>query len=202
MNIGPEDFELGAIGAAGTFWVTGTGLSAEPCRAATLAALEHRAGGPGRAATILDLDYRPMFWRDRGGGAAAAKAARQALPWTTVAVGNLDEVEVAVGSREPREAARRLRALGPELAVVKMGPAGVFASDGEQEVEIGALEVPVLNGLGAGDAFGGALAVGLGRGLGLHRALELANAAGALVASRHACADAMPDEAELEAALA
>jgi 5-dehydro-2-deoxygluconokinase len=55
-----------------------------------------------------------------------------------------------------------------------------------------------VNGLGAGDGFGGALCHGLLAGWPLERTLRFANAAGALVASRLGCADDMPTAAEVE----
>ena len=94
---------------------------AEP-RRATLAAL--RGPRPGRGITVLDLDYRPMFWPSRE---EARRWVQQALPHVTVAVGNLDECETAVGEREPLAAAQALHERGVELAVVKQGPKGVLA---------------------------------------------------------------------------
>ena len=110
------------------FWVTVTGLSEEPSRTATLAALEARQG---KDITVLDLDYRPMFWPSRE---EARRWVQQALPHVTVAVGNLDECDTAVGEREPLKAADKLHDFGVGLAVVKQGPKGVLASEGlEQE---------------------------------------------------------------------
>lgn len=197
LVIRPDELDLDAVRAADLFWVTGTGLSAEPSRAATLAALEARAGLGG---TVLDLDYRPMFWPSRDEATAAYAAA---LPFVDVAVGNLDEALTAVGEDEPNAAAKALRALGVRLAVVKQGPAGVLgervADDGSvQRVTVPPVPVDVVNGLGAGDAFGGALCHGLLAGWPLDRVLRFANAAGALVASRLACADAMPTPHEVE----
>ena len=194
---------LDAIRAAKVFWVTVTGLSQEPSRAATLAALEarekaERSGDEGAARgrfTVLDLDYRPMFWASRE---EAREQVARALPHVTVAVGNLDETDTAVGEREPRAAAAALRDRGVELAVVKQGPKGVLADDGATAVEVPPVPVEVVNGLGAGDAFGGALCHGLLAGWELERVMRFANAAGALVASRLACADAMPEESEVE----
>ena len=164
LVIHSHELDLDAIRAAKLFWVTGTGLSQEPSRSATLAALEARAGaGP----TVFDLDYRPMFWNSRE---EAREQYARALPSATVAVGNLDEWDTAVGTRDPRTAAATG---GLELAV------------------------DVVNGLGAGDAFGGALCHGLLAGWDLARLMRFCNAAGALVASRLACADAMPDESEV-----
>lgn len=139
--------------------MTGTGLSEEPSRTATLAALAHRAGAAGPGATVFDLDWRPMFWQDPE---SARPHYARALRHATVAVGNLDEVEIATGEREPHAAARALLAAGVRLAVVKQGPKGVLAlsADGES-AEVPPLPVTVLNGLGAGDAFGGSLCHGL-----------------------------------------
>jgi 5-dehydro-2-deoxygluconokinase len=195
MELGPDDLDLDAIRAARIFWVTGTGLSDEPSRSATLAALEARAK---EGVTVLDLDYRPMFWRSREDARTAIQAA---LPHVTVAVGNQDECETAVGVREPRAAAEALRARGVELAIVKQGPRGVLAVDRETSVEVPPVPVEVVNGLGAGDAFGGALCHGLLRGWNAERTMRFCNAAGALVASRLACADAMPSEDEVDAML-
>lgn len=195
MNLTKDDLDLAAIAEAPLFWTTGTGLSDEPSRTATLAALDARKS---RAITIHDLDHRPMFWRS---GEDARRWAREALRRATVVVGNTDEVEMATGLRDPREAAAALLAMGPGLAIVKRGGEGVYARTASEEVTVPAVEIPVLNGLGAGDAFGGALCHGLLAGWPLARTLMLANAAGAIVASRLACADAMPTLAEIEGLL-
>jgi 5-dehydro-2-deoxygluconokinase len=199
MRLSAEELDLEAIRSARLFWTTGTGLSAEPSRSATLAALEARAGAGPDAITIHDLDHRPMFWADE---AEAGRLAREALRRATVAVGNQDEVAVAVGTRDPHAAAGALLELGPRLAIVKRGPDGVLARTPERGIELEPIRLDVLNGLGAGDAFGGALAFGLVAGVGVERALRLANAAGALVASRLACADDMPTLPELESLVA
>ena len=195
LQIHADELDMDAIRDADVFWVTVTGLSQEPSRSATLAAL--RARGK-RGITVLDLDYRPMFWPSRE---AAHAAVAEALPYVTVAVGNLDECETAVGVSEPRAAVAALHAAGVGLAVVKQGPAGVLASDGTQEVEVPPVPVDVVNGLGAGDAFGGALCHSLLAGWGLERSMRFCNAAGAIVAGRLACADAMPTADEVEAKL-
>ena len=192
LQIEAGDLDLDAIKSAGIFWVTVTGLSQEPSRTATRRALAARAKA---GTTVLDLDYRPMFWPSR---AEAHRWVQDALPYATVAVGNLDECETAVGIREPHAAARALHDAGVGLAVVKQGPDGVLASDGAQVVEVPPAPVQVVNGLGAGDAFGGALAHSLLSGWDLERTLRFGNAAGAIVASRLACADAMPTADEVE----
>ena len=196
LEIRREELDTDAIREAGVFWVTVTGLSEEPSRSATLAALEARGR---RDITVLDLDYRSMFWPSRE---EARRWVQQALPHVTVAVGNLDECDTAVGEREPHAAASRLHEFGVKLAVVKQGPKGVLADDGTTAVEVPPVPVNVMNGLGAGDAFGGALCHGLLAGWDVERVMRFANAAGAIVASRLACSDAMPTAAEVDGLLA
>ncbi|MFF8633427.1 5-dehydro-2-deoxygluconokinase [Streptomyces pilosus] len=197
LEIHTHELDLPAVRAAGIFWVTGTGLSEEPSRSATLDALAARDKS---GTTVFDLDWRPMFWRDPD---QARPYYREALRHATVAVGNLDECEVATGVREPEACARALLAAGVELAVVKQGPKGVLAvhRDGTR-AEVPPVPVEVVNGLGAGDAFGGSLCHGLLAGWDLERTMRHANAAGALVASRLACSSAMPTPSEVADLLA
>ncbi|MCX5253699.1 5-dehydro-2-deoxygluconokinase [Streptomyces canus] len=201
LEIHTDELDYFAIRAARIFWITGTGLSEEPSRSATLAALKcrDRAG-----ITVFDLDWRPELWSDTAW--ANPDEARpyyaEALRHATVAVGNLDECEVATGEREPRACAEALLAAGVELAVVKQGPKGVLAMhrDGTT-AEVPPVPVVVVNGLGAGDAFGGSLCHGLLSGWELERTLRYANAAGAHVAARLACSSAMPTQAEVDGLL-
>ena len=196
LEIAPEDLDPAAIEAARILWLTVTGLSQEPSRAAHHAALAARGR---RTHTILDLDYRPMFWPDP---AEATEQVGLALEHVTVAVGNREECEVAVGETEPDRAADALLERGMELAIVKQGPKGVLAKTADERVEVPPYFVDVVNGLGAGDAFGGALCHGLLEGWGLERILRFANVAGAIVATRRECSTAMPDAAEVDAVLA
>jgi 5-dehydro-2-deoxygluconokinase len=191
MTIEAAELDLDAIRAARVFWTTGTGLSAEPSRTATLTALEARSEG----LTVHDLDHRPMFWSDES---EAGHWARRALRHATVAVGNRDEVAVAVRTRDPYAASSALLDLGVQIAVVKRGPEGVLARTRDELVEVPPVPVDVVCGLGAGDAFGGALVHGLLHGWSLERTIRLANAAGAHVAARLACADAMPSLSDID----
>jgi len=168
------------VADAGVFWMTGTGLSAEPSRSTTLAALQARGR---RAITVFDLDYRPGLWRE-----PARPWYEEAASLATVLVGNREEW--AVLGEAPA---------GVALVVVKLGPEGVRGATADEEATVPPVEVDVVNGLGAGDAFGGALCHALLAGWPLARVLAFANAAGALVASRLGCADAMPTAAEVEA---
>ncbi len=192
LEVYPEELDLDAIAAARLFWATVSGLSVEPSRSATLAALRARAR---RHPTVLDLDYRPTFWASPD---EARGVVREAVAMATVAVGNLDEVEVCVDTRDPELAADRLMELGCTLAVVKMGPAGVLAKTADEHVVAQPVVIDVVNGLGAGDGFGGALCHGILSGWPLATTIEVANAAGAIVASRLACSEAMPTMDEIE----
>jgi 5-dehydro-2-deoxygluconokinase len=172
LQIRPQDLDLDAVRAARVLWATVTGLSEEPSRSAHFAAWEARGR---RRHTVLDLDYRPMFWASREEATAQVQAA---LPHVTVAVGNQEECEVATGETDPERAADALLAAGVQPAV------------------------DCVNGLGAGDAFGGSLCHGLLTGLSLEETLRNANAAGAIVASRLECSTAMPTAAEVAAVVA
>jgi 5-dehydro-2-deoxygluconokinase len=189
LEIHESELDLDAIRDARIFWATVTGLCEEPSRAATLAGLRAHPG-----TTVLDLDYRPMFWSSPE---TARRYVRQALEHATVAVGNLEECEIAVGERDPHRAAAALLDLGMDLAIVKQGPKGVLAADRDGVVEVPPAPVRVVNGLGAGDAFGGAVCHGLLAGWDIRRTIGFANAAGAIVASRLACSAAMPTVEEV-----
>jgi 5-dehydro-2-deoxygluconokinase len=191
MEISEAELDLKAISEAKIFWSTVTGLSQEPSRSANLAALRTRAK---KAHTILDLDYRSVFWVSPE--LATAEIAK-AIPLVTVAIGNKEECQVAVGETEPARAADAMLERGVELAIVKQGPKGVFAKTKNESVEVPPHFVEVVNGLGAGDSFGGALCFGLLQQWSLEKILRFANIAGAIVASRLECSTAMPSFEEV-----
>jgi 5-dehydro-2-deoxygluconokinase len=193
LQIHASEIDLDAVRSASVYWSTVTGLSAEPSRSAHFAAWEARDRA---SLTILDLDYRPIFWDDP---AEARAQVDRALSMVTVAVGNREECEIAVGESSPDRAAEALLDKGVELAIVKQGPKGVLARTRNERVEVEAFPVEVVNGLGAGDAFGGALCHGLLAGWPLERVLRFAGVAGAIVASRLECSTAMPTDHEVEA---
>jgi 5-dehydro-2-deoxygluconokinase len=203
-QVSPEDLDLAAITVAPLFWFSGTGLSEDPSRSAHVAALEARSGGAvtgtdGQALTVFDLDYRPMFWETRE---AAREQYARALEHATVAVGNLDECETAVGETDPDRAADALLERGVQLAVVKQGPLGVLGKTRDERVIVEPNRIRPINGLGAGDGFGGSLCHGLLTGQDLHTVLSRCNAAGAIVSSRLECSTAMPTAEEIDLLLA
>ena len=193
LQIQPAELDADAIRNARLYWSTVTGLSEEPSRSAHFAAWEARSRSP---LTVLDLDYRPMFW---GSPAAATEQVQRALGHVSIAVGNREECEIAVGESNPHKAADALLDLGVELAIVKQGPRGVLGKTRHSSVTVPPNEVDVVNGLGAGDAFGGSLIHGLLHGWPLEKTLRYANAAGAIVASRLECSTAMPRADEVAA---
>jgi 5-dehydro-2-deoxygluconokinase len=198
LTLTHEDVPWDLVRDVPLLWVTGTGVSVEPARQTQLDMLAHRgrpSSDDGRF-TVLDLDWRPMFWPSPED---ARREYQLMLEHISVAVGNRAEVEVAVGTADPEQAARRLLDYGVELALVKKGAEGVLVATEEAMTTVPAQLVKVVCGLGAGDAFGGALVHGLLSGWDPLRCAEYANAAGAIVASRLACADAMPTIGELEA---
>jgi 5-dehydro-2-deoxygluconokinase len=193
LQIRADELDLDAVRNARLYWSTVTGLSEEPSRSAHFAAWGARGRAP---LTVLDLDYRPMFWATP---ADASEQVQRALQHVTVAVGNREECEIAVGESNPQKAADALLDLGVELAIVKQGPRGVLGKTRHSSVTVRPNDVDVVNGLGAGDSFGGSLIHGLLHDWPLEKTLRYANAAGAIVASRLECSTAMPTAAEVAA---
>jgi 5-dehydro-2-deoxygluconokinase len=191
LQIRSSDIDVDAVRTAGVYWSTATGLCEEPSRTAHFTAWEARERRP---LTVLDLDYRAMFWQS---GADATAQMQKALQYVTVAVGNREECEIAVGETDPGRAADALLDLGVDLAIVKQGPDGVLGRSRNESVTVAPAVVDVVNGLGAGDAFGGSFCQGLLAGWPLEKTLRYANSAGAIVASRLECSTAMPTAAEV-----
>jgi len=190
LSIRADELDKDALRNAKLVWTTGTGLSREPSRTAVLTALETASFA------VHDMDDRPMLWPP---GEKHGDWAPEAVKRADVVVGNQSEAAVAVGEGAPYDQAQRLLELGPHTAIVKQGPKGVLGATRQGDVvEVPPVPVEVVCGLGAGDAFGGALCHGLLSGWPLERTLRFANAAGAIVASRLLCADAMPTVEEVE----
>jgi 5-dehydro-2-deoxygluconokinase len=195
LMIEADELDEDAIRSAKIFWTTLTGLTREPSRSAHHHALAVRAR---EEHTILDLDYRAELWEST---TDATEQVQKALAKSTVAIGNREECEIAVGETDPDRAADALLERGVSIAVVKRGPKGVMAKTASERIEVEPFAVDVVNGLGAGDAFGGAFCHGLLSGWDLEKILRFANAAGAIVAGRLECSTAMPFEEEVLTAL-
>lgn len=178
-QLAPEDFDAEAVAAAPLLYATGTGLAQSPSRETTLAALRAHRG-----TTIFDLDWRPSLWDDP---LAYPELAARAAATADVVIGNEEEVEAA--------------GVDAATLVLKRGERGATVREGGEETDVPAFPVDVVNGLGAGDAFAAALGQALLSGRSLVEAARRGTVAGALVASRLACSEAMPRLEELEAAL-
>lgn len=179
------------VATARILWLTVSGLSMEPSRGAHVEALRRRLGG----FTVLDLDYRQRFWRSEE---AATEQIARVLEHVDVAIGNLEECRIAVGETDPDAAALALLDRGVKIAIVKQGMMGTLARTATERVYVPVTNVKVRNGLGAGDAFGGAVCHGLLQGWPLPEIVAFSSAAGAIVASRLECSTAMPRSDEVE----
>jgi 5-dehydro-2-deoxygluconokinase len=177
----PADFEADELANAPVLLATGTGLAQSPSRETTLGLFDAHRG-----TTVFDLDWRPELWDDP---AAYPEAVREASGLADVVIGNTQEVEAAGGLQELLE-------LAPAV-VVKRGADGVVLHADGEVVDVAGLHVEVVNGLGAGDAFAAALGYAIVRRLGLREGVRLGNLAGAHVAQRIACSEAMPTLDEL-----
>jgi 5-dehydro-2-deoxygluconokinase len=193
FQLHPGEVEPEVVHEVPILWISGCALAVDPCRSTVQGMLATRARG---RHTILDLDYRPSFWSSREEASTVIGAA---VGSATVAVGNREECSVAVGTDDPDGAATALLERGVELAIVKLGGDGVLVADAGGRRTVAPAPIDVLCGLGAGDAFGGALCHGLLSGWSAERVVAFANAAGAIVASRLLCSQAMPFEHEVRA---
>lgn len=190
------DIDMDLVESVPVLWIPGSRAAFEPSASTINAVLDARGR---KTHTVLDLDYRPMFWSS---AAEASAAIGPLLDKVTVAVGNREECEVAVGTGDPEQAAARMIERGIQLAIVKMGGDGVLAVTAEgASVVVPPTPVEVVCGLGAGDAFGGSLVHGLLTGLSPEQMMTNANAAGAIVASRLLCSDDMPTLDEIQVML-
>ena len=185
-QLSPQDFDRDEVASARVLYVTGTGLAQSPSRETTLAALRGHRG-----TSILDLDWRATLWDDP---AAYPPLAHEAAAAADVVVGNEDEIAAAGGLDALLE-------LGPEALIVKRGGDGATLFQNGERTDVSGVPVDVVNGLGAGDAFAAGLGYAIVRGLGILEGVRLGNTAGAIVATRVACSEAMPTLDELEGAL-
>lgn len=214
MALTVDDIDEAAIARARTVLISGTHLSHPATRAACIKAM-HLARRLGRR-VVLDIDYRPVLWGLTSPGlgerryvaSEAVTAQLQAvLADCDLVVGTEEEIHIAGGSTHTRTALAAIRGLSSALLVVKRGPMGCIAFDGEIPADLEAgragpgFPVEVFNVLGAGDAFMAGLLRGWVRGEPLPHALRYANACGAIVVSRHGCAPAMPSWTELQSFL-
>jgi 5-dehydro-2-deoxygluconokinase len=187
-TINSESIPKNLIDECGVFWMSGCALANGETAKSSFKWLAQRNR---KRHTIIDLDYRPSFWSSVQ---EAGVAARAAIANCSVVVGNRTECEMAIGLTDPDAIADKLLTDGVELAIVKLGAEGVMLATSAERIRIAPCKIKLVCGLGSGDAFGGALAHGLLHGWSVRQIGEFANAAGAYVATKLTCADAMPTE--------
>jgi 5-dehydro-2-deoxygluconokinase len=156
---------------------------------------------------VFDVDYRPVLWgltaRDLGENRFVDQPAvtgilQQVLPLCDLIVGTEEEMHILGGTTDTIAALRAIRERTDALLVCKRGADGCSAfpdqiPDSLDDGVVGpGFTVEIFNVLGAGDAFMSGFLRGWLRDLSLEHCCELANAAGAIVVSRHGCAPAMP----------
>lgn len=206
-----DDVLAAPIAGSRLLLVTGTGLSKEPSRSATFFAAELAKDEGNKV--FLDLDFRIDQWHDPR---AFGVAIRSLLPLVDIAIGTEEEVKAAVLKEASRisishsqvsspciegDVAIAIKTLlqgGPEALVIKQGSKGstVHLRDGS-EAYASPFPVNVYNVLGAGDAFASGFIYGCLKGWGWYEAARMGNACGAIVVTRHGCANFMPYEREV-----
>ena len=194
INVTLDDVRAAPLAEAHVLFVSGTGFSREPSASATTAAVEiAQANG---AAVMLDLDYRPTLWDDPR---AFGPTLRRLVATVDLAVGTEEEIKAAADEDGVEAATARMLKAGRNLRalVVKRGQRGstVFTAQGER-IEAPPFPVEVLNVIGAGDAFVSGFLYGYRHGWDWRKCARFGNATGAIVVTRHACANDMPYEQE------
>lgn len=210
IEITIDDILAAPVAQSRVLLITGTGLSREPSRSATLFAAERAQGGGTKVA--LDLDFRPDQWHD---ARAFGVAIRSILHLTDVVIGTADEVKAGAlqenlavsvehsqvsGARVSGDVLKAVETIlnaGPEALALKRGGEGttVYLKGGEK-IEAATFPVEVQNVLGAGDAFASGFLYGYLKNWDWYRAARMGNACGAIVVTRHGCANFMPYEQE------
>lgn len=211
MAVSPDDFDPAFIASSKALLITGTHFSTPDTFETSRKAMDYAKAAGTRV--ILDIDYRPVLWGLTGLGEgenrfvsseSVTQHLQSILPDLDLIVGTEEEVHIAGGSEDTLTALRAIRRLTDASIVLKLGAQGCTVIDGDIpdsmddcSVHTG-VRVDVLNVLGAGDAFLSGFLRGWVRGESHERSSAYANACGALVVSRHGCAPAIPDAAELD----
>lgn len=205
-----DDVLHAPIRDAAIFQFAGTNLSREPSRSATMFAAETaREQG---ATVVLDIDFRPDQWHDVR---AFGVVVRSILRLVDIVIGTDDEINAAVMTKSEQltvthsqmsgahvagtgDAVLQLLSLGSRAVVQKLGPQGasVHLQSGET-LSVPGYPVTVVNVLGAGDAFAAGFLYGISKKWSWYKAARLGNACGAILVTKHGCAEYMPTMAEV-----
>jgi 5-dehydro-2-deoxygluconokinase len=210
MALAEEDIDEAFIASSKALLITGTHFSTQQVHRSSSLALEYARRNNVR--TVLDIDYRPVLWglTQKGDGETRFIAndgvtahLQGILPKFDLVVGTEEEFMIAGGGRDIIASLQAVRALSQATLVVKRGPLGCTVIHGaipnslDEGFNYKGVQVEVLNVLGAGDAFLSGFLKGWLNGADDESCCRYANACGALVVSRHACAPAMPTPVEL-----
>lgn len=215
IQLSIDNVLLAPITDCKVFQFAGTNLSKDPCRSATLFAAEvaHTSG----AKVVLDIDFRPSQWHDPR---AFGVAVRSVLSLVDVVIGTQDEINAATLTAveemqrthadsdthvagDTQQAIQRLMSFGPKVLVEKRGEQGARIHQADKTpIDVPGFPVEIYNILGAGDAFGGGFLYGYVQGWDLYRCARLGNACGAIVVTKHGCANFMPTMPEIESFVA
>jgi 5-dehydro-2-deoxygluconokinase len=146
---------------------------------------------------VVDIDYRADQWEHAGVFSAQV---RSLLRLATLAIGTEEELIAASGSTDLTAAAATVLDSGIQALILKRGSRGstIFRA-AAAPADVAPFPVDVLNVLGAGDAFASGLLYGYLQGWPLERAARFGNACGAIVVTRHGCANFMPTLDEVTA---
>jgi len=187
-----DDVLAAPVQESRTLLISGTGLSKEPSRSATMFAAERARAAD--ATVFLDIDFRPEVWHDQR---AFAVVLRRVLSLVDVAIGTEEEISAVGTNGTVAAGVEALRSSGLQALVVKRGAHGatVLLASGET-TDAAPFPVEVYNVLGAGDAFASGFIYGRLSGLDWYRSARIGNACGAIVVTRHGCANFMPYEQE------
>jgi 5-dehydro-2-deoxygluconokinase len=198
IGLSIDDVRRAPVAGSHLLFLTGTGLSLEPSRTATMLAAE--LAREARTAILLDLDYRPSVWPSVE---AFGVHVRALAAVSDLSVGTEEELQAATGESDPSRGVAKLFGGRLELFILKRGGAGcrVYRRDGTT-FDVPPFKIDVLNVLGAGDAFASGFIYGHLRGWPAERAGRFGNAVGAIVVTRHGCANFMPSLAEVHTFMA
>jgi 5-dehydro-2-deoxygluconokinase len=211
MALCAADIDEAFIACSKALLITGTHFSSDGVYAASTQALDY--AHKHNVKCVLDIDYRPVLWGLAGkadgetrfvANDEVSRHLQGILPRFDLIVGTEEEFNIAGGSTDLMTSLRQVRELTDATLVVKLGASGCTVLHGQIParlddcIKYAGTQVEVLNVLGAGDAFMSGYLAGWLRDASDQRCCQLANACGALVVSRHACAPAMPTPAELD----
>lgn len=215
MEISIDDVLAAPVADCRILQFAGTNLYKDPCRSATIFAAE--LARKVNTEVVFDIDFRPDQWHDPR---AFGVTVRSVLPQVDIVIGTEDEINAAMlvdveqismthsqvsdarVTGDIEQAIQSLLSLGPKALLQKRGEDGVRihlkqSDGGIEQIDVHGFPVKIRNILGAGDAFGGGFLYGYVNDWGWYKSARLGNACGAIVVTKHGCANFMPTMQEV-----